>query len=387
MRIGVFSNLYPPYVRGGAEGIATVIVHELERQQHEVFVVTTKVSHGDVNERGIYRIPSFGSFFYWRIGEQSIFSRALWHVQNIWSMASYIDIRAILEEEKPDAVMTHNLMGIGLAAVRAIRESGAVHLHTLHDVQLFYPSGKLPATTPENPFASLYARATRRIIGSPDIVISPSQWLLDEHTRRGFFYESKKIVLQNPSLGNATSLPSYKRHDPIQNLLYVGQLEKHKGILFLLDALRRYQRQTTHCPLTLDVVGDGSLRAYVEHLAFDMPSVTIHGNVRHAEISHFYERADALVVPSLVHENQPTVILEAQRHALPVIAARVGGIPEMMKEGENGALFAPNNADDFHRALATVPSMYTRMQSNSEASLTTALTTHEYVEILLRWIS
>lgn len=51
-----------------------------------------------------------------------------------------------------------------------------------------------------------------------------------------------------------------------------------------------------------------------------------------------------IVVPSVWHENSPLSILEAMAHGKPIIASRIGGIPEMVREGTTGLLFDPGNA-------------------------------------------
>jgi glycosyltransferase involved in cell wall biosynthesis len=64
-----------------------------------------------------------------------------------------------------------------------------------------------------------------------------------------------------------------------------------------------------------------------------------------------YDRASFLLVPSLVIENQPTVILEAFSRGTPVIGSTSGGIPEMVVEGETGFLFPPGDVDALVAAM------------------------------------
>ncbi|MFH1430064.1 MAG: glycosyltransferase, partial [Candidatus Uhrbacteria bacterium] len=61
--------------------------------------------------------------------------------------------------------------------------------------------------------------------------------------------------------------------------------------------------------------------------------------------------ADVLVVPSLCDENQPSVILEAFAHGVPVVASRVGGIPELVDDGRTGILVDPGSVEDLVRGL------------------------------------
>ncbi|MDO8581577.1 MAG: glycosyltransferase [bacterium] len=221
MRICLISNLYPPYTRGGAERVVATIAKELQRAGHSVIVITTVPSfaanikalasggflHETVDGITVYRIATANLFPYWTIGEHNVVMRFIWHVFDMFAFETAATVRRILRKEKADVVMTHNLKGIGFLVPRAIRRLGIRHIHTAHDVQLAVPSGLIFVR--QKPVFILlflmqwYERLTRWLIGSPDVVVSPSQWLLDFYTERGFFSQSKKVVLHNPILQGA----------------------------------------------------------------------------------------------------------------------------------------------------------------------------------------
>lgn len=377
MRICLINNLYTPYTRGGAERVVETIAKELQREQHHVVVITTVPSWA-ANMRAfarggwytevvdgitVYRIATLNLFPYWTIGEYNILARLFWHLFDMFAVETASTVRKIVRREKPDVVMTHNLKGLGFLIPRTIRRLGLRHIHTVHDVQLAVPSGLLFANQSLS-FISLmltswYERITRWIIGSPDIVISPSQWLQDFYDERGFFPKSKKVVLQNPI---STLLPEQRRGptpstssgDKFFRLLYVGQLEKHKGILFLIEAFKGFMIHDSRFTIRLDIVGSGSLLSRIKNETLDDPRIRVHGPIPHEKLSEFYANADALIVPSLVHENAPTVIFEAFAHGLPVIASRVGGIPEFVRDGETGWLFTAENVEELDAIFTKV---------------------------------
>ncbi|MBI4281829.1 glycosyltransferase family 4 protein [Candidatus Uhrbacteria bacterium] len=377
MKIFLINNLYPPYTRGGAERVVKTIAQELRRQKHDVRVITTVpswsvnmkalVSGGWIRETvdgiTVYRIATANLFPYWTIGKHNALLRLLWHVFDLFAFETASILKRLLKQEKPDVVMTHNLMGLGFLIPRTIRRSGIRQIHTVHDVQLAVPSGLI--TVGRRPSfivmagLQLYERLLRWLIGSPNVVVSPSQWLLDFYTERGFFSQSKKIVLSNPVLSVIASPAKQStkiataRHDvdprndsSTIRFLYVGQLEEHKGIVFLIETFKNLQ-------LRLDIIGTGSLLQKIKKITAGDPRITVHGAVPHEKLSEFYANADALIVPSLVHENAPTVIFEALAHGVPVIASRVGGIPEFVRDGENGWLFDAGNSDALTKALQT----------------------------------
>lgn len=122
-------------------------------------------------------------------------------------------------------------------------------------------------------------------------------------------------------------------------LAFAGRLAPEKGIAVLLEAAR-----LTGLPLRL--AGD----AAVLPGAALPPNVELVETSSRAELYAFYRRARALLVPSLWFETFPLVIGEAMSLGLPVIASRIGGLPEIVRDGSGGLLVAPGDARDLARA-------------------------------------
>ena len=124
----------------------------------------------------------------------------------------------------------------------------------------------------------------------------------------------------------------------------VGRLVPVKGHAVLLEALRILRR--SHPNATLLFVGDGPLRGHLEaetkRLGLDQ-SVIFSGH--QAQSYDFINMMDIFVLPSL-HEGIPMVLLEAFALKRPVIASRVGGIPEVVSHGHSGILVSPANAEE-----------------------------------------
>jgi len=127
-------------------------------------------------------------------------------------------------------------------------------------------------------------------------------------------------------------------------ILFVGRLEKLKGLEYLLAAMQE-------CPEeTLLIVGDGPEMGHLARLAQGMQNVTFVGQVSHAEVVQYMQKARVLVLPSL-SEGLPNVVLEAMAHGLPVIASRVGGIPDLLTDGVTGFLVTPGSVPELVRAI------------------------------------
>jgi len=146
--------------------------------------------------------------------------------------------------------------------------------------------------------------------------------------------------------GAAAEWPS-----PGLRLLSVGRLHPQKGHRVLLDAIAR--ARSAGATLSLLVAGEGAERGALEAQA---AGLGLQGHVRLAgrrEVRPLLAAADVFVFPSL-YEAAGIALLEAMACALPVVASRTGGIPEVVEDGVSGILVAPGDADDLARALAAL---------------------------------
>jgi glycosyltransferase involved in cell wall biosynthesis len=359
MKIGIITNLYPPHTRGGAENVIVRTVGQLLAMGHDVFVITGQpkvygkhITLDRSSTERVYRFFPRNLYFTLDDYKYPKFIRLFWHVIDAfgWHSAKYV--RKILQEERPDVVITHNLKGIGLNIPKVIRTEQIPHVHVLHDLQLLYPSGLLLAGKEHMSWLVTlayrgYQRLCRAKIGCPDLVISPSEYLRTAYAEAGFFTNSDVQLLRNPKPSHSEPRPELRTDGPLR-LLFVGQLTEHKGIRFLLDAYRKLSQ-----PRQLLIVGDGPLRTYVEAAAQADKTIRYFGYMPPGELSKFFSVVDVMVVPSLCYENSPTVIYEALSAGLPVIASRIGGVGELVHEGLSGYLFVPGDQNDFLRAVAS----------------------------------
>jgi glycosyltransferase involved in cell wall biosynthesis len=135
-------------------------------------------------------------------------------------------------------------------------------------------------------------------------------------------------------------------------LAFVGNLLPHKGLLLTIEALS----SLTILPWKLVVVGSGPDEERARLLALRCgvsERVVLMGRRSPEAVERIVGACDALVLPSEV-EGLPYVILEAMASSKPVVATRVYGIPEAVRDGETGVLVAPGNVDELSRALRTV---------------------------------
>lgn len=363
MKIGIVSNLYPPDARGGAELVAQRVADALYERGHEVFVLTTQPYDGlrslfaRVRERTlevVYRFFPLNVYYLENDGRIPFFLRLIWHLLDLWSPWSRAVTRHVIKDESPDVIITHNLKGIGVSIAREIQRHGVPHIHTLHDVQLSVPSGLLIAGE-EDSFLNRsflrrwYEAVVKHQMGTPELVVSPSKFLADFYVSRGMFTDSRMEILPNPlPPGNRPELPQMRPRMRTR-FLFVGQLEMHKGVHLLLQAMDELGDD-----VELHFAGDGSLAEFVCERASADERVTYHGFVSLKNLMHLLENTDAVVLPSVCYENSPTVIYEAFLIGVPVIATRIGGIPELIQDDVTGILVAPGSSSELAKAMRRI---------------------------------
>ncbi len=132
--------------------------------------------------------------------------------------------------------------------------------------------------------------------------------------------------------------------------IYVGGLVETKGMGELATAAEPLLSKYEHFQFVC--VGDGPARDRLRVLRGHFPGerVILPGRVAPEEIPQFLQAADFLVLPSH-SEGMPQAVLEAMNCGLPVVATRVGGVPEAVIDGETGLLVEPKNADQLRDAM------------------------------------
>jgi len=363
MKIVVISNLFPPYMRGGAERIAADVSCALARAGHEVVVITSgpkksgarKYSVEQDRYEGLKVFRFYPQNLYFTLDDfkQSYLIRLIWHILDAFNTYSAAVVGKILKKEKPDLVITHNLKGLGLLIPWRIRRLGLKQIHVLHDVQLVEPSGLIMAMRESWLGARIIQRlstfVTRRLFKSPYLVVSPTEWLKNFYASRGFFLESKWLILMNPvevdSREVAVSVPP--------RFVFVGQMEEHKGIQTLLKAFREV-KQSASFQAALDVVGDGTLLERLQAEYGLLAGVTFHGRLPKEKVNNLLLGATALVFPSECLENAPGAVLESLALHVPVMASDVGGVSELVCENKSGWLLPAGQVDRWALELRRV---------------------------------
>jgi len=383
MKIAIVSNLYPPFVRGGAELIAATQAEGLKKAWQHVFVISTKpkvlnvqgieidtgkgpdIAQDEINDVDVYRFTPTNLYYYLDDFRYPAPMRFLWHVIDSLNIFSYFKVKKILEKEKPDLVISHNIMGLGFLLPTLFRSKRIKHIHVLHDVQLVTPSG-LIIKGKEKSFVHKffkiigYVKLMRYLMGSPDIVISPSKFLLDFYERSKFFPKSKKKCLPNP-IKKIIKIEKNNK-DKVLNIFYLGQVNKAKGVLELIESFKEIRGKK----INLHIIGVGQELKKAKRLGVKDDRIMFHGWMDHKDLLKLVAKMDVLVVPSLCYENSPSVIYEALSMGIPVMAADIGGVAELIKEGKNGWIFTAGDFDEMRKKIIALYNRRSEIESMSD---------------------
>lgn len=176
--------------------------------------------------------------------------------------------------------------------------------------------------------------------------ITVSRFLKEQMVRSG--YDPKLIhVLHLPAPEVKTYVPLPTAGVP--RFVFLGRITPQKGVAWLLRAVKEVT-----VPIQIDIAGEGyeepAMRQFAAQLGLE-DRVTFHGWVDGEKVSALLEGSRALVFPSAWHEPAGLVSLDAMVNGRPVIASRVGGIPEVVEEGVNGLLVEPNDITGLAQAI------------------------------------
>lgn len=180
-------------------------------------------------------------------------------------------------------------------------------------------------------------------------IICPSQFLQTIYARMGINPRLMRFVRQGRDFPGLTPEMTQKEPSTVLRIGYIGQIAKLKGVHVLIEAVRKLPE----APVQLDIYGElhafPRYSALLEQMAAGDPRIRLRGT--YERLSLALKELDVVVVPSLWYENSPNSILEAFAHNTPVITSNLGGMAELVHEGQNGMLFNPGDSSDLARLI------------------------------------
>lgn len=320
------SHIIAPGLMAGAENVVLQGCAALAAKGHAVrlFVIVDD------------RCPQYGEQFIAAARAKGIPVEPL-RVRGRFDVRSIVELRQKLGEQGAELVHAHGYKALVYAMLARSKRSSLVVTHhgeTGHDrLAQFY----------EGLARSLYTRVDRVFAVSN----ATTEALVAASVPRAKLRTVPNPV-SFPAPGSETGPPRAEGA-----LLFLGRLSEEKGLDVLLRALASHRAPKE---LTLDVAGAGPCAHGWKALSTELG---LEQRVRwlgvRRDVPELLSRAEALVLPSR-REGLPLVILEAGACEVPIVASRVGGVPEAVWEGENAILVAPGDVEAWSIALESLPS-------------------------------
>jgi glycosyltransferase involved in cell wall biosynthesis len=310
----------------------------------------------------------------------------------------------MIDRWRPDVAHLHSIHGhLSLSVLVELGRRGIPVVWTLHDYKLLCPNtqlmvrGAVCERCRGNRFTqctlnrckkdSLAASVMATLEAEVDEIIDP------ERRVDRFIAPSRFLVEKFADFGWSTAkfehIPSFTPADSVPvartpeqgRFVYTGRLDPAKGVGTLIEAVGRT------AGVTLDVAGEGPMEAELRALAEAVAPgrVTFHGRVGPPELAALRDLSLAAVVPSEWYENSPYAVTEAFGRGCPVVAADIGGLPELVSGDGNGLLFTPGDAEGLAAALRRLASDPALQESLSAGALASAghLGIDQYIPRLL----
>ncbi len=369
MKVLLVSFLIDPQIGGGAATSAYRLCQGLAQQGAEVVVVTTH----DKPEPRLTLHQNIRVYYfrprnlYWvadNIG-QPLGKRIIWQLLDTWNPQVYAYLRQVIRQERPDIVHIHKFRGLSPSVwAAAASENSRPIIQTCRDYEVISPEGTLNSLVGRwalekrlilRPYQALRSRWSEQV----DVVTAPSHFTLKTITDLGFFSRAAQLVVPNSHGWSAAELDTLAGNGEEKTetvpgqvtFLYLGRLAPPKGIDILCAAFAGVADELPNARLEIAGKGllDESLRAQ-----YSNSRIRFHGHISGAAKHRLIEQSHVLLMPSVYPEVFGNSIIEAYAFGKPVLASRIGGMPELVCEGETGFLVEPGDVADLQQAIRQI---------------------------------
>ena len=233
----------------------------------------------------------------------------------------------LIRRLKPDVLHGHGAKAGAFIRLKT-GSKGTIRVYTPHGGSLHYPLNTIKG--------ALYSRLERALMNSTDLFLFESTFARDTYQRT--IGTPKGLVRCVFNGVTAEEFDPVVKADDATDVVYVGEFRHIKGADLLIDAVARLHADGK--PVTLTLAGDGeelaALKAQIQKLGL----TEAFSFIGHVKARHGFSKGGLLVVPSR-GDSMPYVVIEAAAAGIPMVAANVGGIPEIFGS-HTEALFAAN---------------------------------------------
>lgn len=357
--------------KSGTDSVYLNLIELLRKNGHDVIPYSFKDKnniHDDFDDFFVEK-----NFFYKSFGK-------------FYSLSAKKNLEKLIVATKPDIAHFHNIIGgLSLSILPILKKYNIPTVVTVHGFKYLCPAyvfidgkGEICEKCKNGKYYNCILNncAPEGIIRSSGLAVEsylrdflfPLTNYIDKYIFLSSFYLNKYIEFE-PNIKNK-SVFFYNFINEIEDnysnnkgkyFLYFGRLDREKGIKTLVEAFSKNQNTN------LKIIGDGHLSEFV--IKNKTENVDYLGYKNWNEIQKYLHNASFVIIPSECYENNPMTIIESYSMGKPVIGSSLGGIPEIIKDGETGFTFESKNVLQLSKLLEVADQIdeesYRQMSKNS----------------------
>jgi glycosyltransferase involved in cell wall biosynthesis len=349
------------YIRGGSERYFFDLCGLLAGRGHEVLHFSMRHPRNRPSDQEAYFVSEIDLN-----AQMSPAAKVRAALRILYSTEAKAKMGALMDRLKPDLVHFHNITRqLSPSIIDAAAARGVPMIQTMHDLSLVCPahsffvrgqaceacaggkyrhalSGRcIDGSTASTLLGTLeaYLHAWMGLYKKIDLFIAPSLFLKSKVATLGWITPR---IAHLPYFIPPT--PDYTDEN-CGYVLFAGRVSEEKGVGTLIEAAQALSG------IRFVIAGEGPALDRFRERAAGVSNVRFAGYATSDRLEELIKGAGCVVVPSISYENLPLSILEAFARGKPVVASRLGGIPELVKEGATGSLFTPGDAESLAGAL------------------------------------
>lgn len=346
------------YIKGGAENSFFQMAKLLQKKEHQIAYFSMKDKKNFPSDYEQYFMSNID------LNENNINNMLKVPGRLLYSLEAKKKIEQIIEKERPDIAHLNNIYHqISPSILHSLKKHKIPIVLTLRDYKIVCGSyamldqGKVCEACQEGRYYNCFIKGCVKgsrvksllnttemylhhkllnIYNIVDIYISPSLFLKNKVGEMGF---KGKVV----HLPNFVSLDDYVPQHQVaeDSFVYFGRLSAEKGLATLLEAMKGVKAR-------LKLIGEGPLKEDLQLKVkeWGMTNVEFLGFKTGEELKSEVKKSLAVIVPSEWYENNPRSVIEGFALGKPAIGARIGGIPELVRDNETGYIFESGNVNE-----------------------------------------
>jgi glycosyltransferase involved in cell wall biosynthesis len=390
MKVLIATGAYPPHVIGGGEIATQRLAEALQDADVDVAVLAGCDYDGEEIVNGVRVIRAKIPHAYWvydhlKVRRRGVAQRAQFHILDSVNIWAYETVAKHVLREKPDIFLVSVVDGLSPMTFRLGRMPSVRIIYVLRSYVLCCLHGSMfragEICTKQCLRCQLYSVPRRHVSQYLDGVISVSANTLQRHVDAGFFPDTPTAVIGD--VVDLPTLPDRPNDADKVKFGFIGRLEPEKGVHLLIEALQD-EGLRSRCELLIAGSGREDYVRDLQERSRNLPVKWL-GWVKPEQI---YPQVDVAILPSVWPDPMPLVVCESFSWGVPVIVSPHGGLPEHVREGENGFKMLEATAQDLRTRMSAVvnaPERLPAMRENARAYAASKFTRSAIVQEYMRF--